>query len=248
MSSASKPREAPAAVRFSSAVQEIEPQAPAAAPAAVPVPVPVPASASASASNPAPTASSKPASVNESLTATTNTSDRFDTFNEVAADQIKAFQKSLQGLPLQERRMSTFGFEAFSLPASRVRAPIPPPSRFSSTAACVCLCLPTCFPIPCHSSLLSPPFHKQTSIQRHVFFLSFSPPVFHYPLAPQRCLRHWPASTMPVDDVSSHKRSECFHPRIIAPRLRPPEAQLDARHHALHILSFAVPTLFRFSC
>ncbi|EHK42822.1 hypothetical protein TRIATDRAFT_1703, partial [Trichoderma atroviride IMI 206040] len=86
--------EAPAAVRFSSAVEEIEPQTPPAA---------------------------APASVNESLgTATTNTSDRFDTFNEVAADQIKAFQRSLQGLPLQERRMSTFGFEAFSLPASRV--------------------------------------------------------------------------------------------------------------------------------
>jgi hypothetical protein len=82
-------------VRFSSAVEEIEPQAPVAA---------------------------EPKSATP-LTATTNTSDRFDTFNEVAADQIKAFQKSMQGLPLQERRMSTFGFEAFSLPASRVRDP-----------------------------------------------------------------------------------------------------------------------------
>ncbi|KAL6893267.1 kinase-like domain-containing protein [Trichoderma evansii] len=113
--SSSKHREAPpAAVRFSSAVEEIEPQTPAA-----PAADPAPASALplAPAAEPA---SSNPASVNESLTATTNTSDRFDTFNEVAADQIKAFQKSLQGLPLQERRMSTFGFEAFSLPASRV--------------------------------------------------------------------------------------------------------------------------------
>ncbi|KAH8122559.1 protein kinase-like domain-containing protein [Trichoderma asperelloides] len=117
MSSSSKHREAPAAaVRFSSAVEEIEPQTPA-APAAASASASPSASAAPPAADPA---SSKPASVNESLTATTNTSDRFDTFNEVAADQIKAFQKSLQGLPLQERRMSTFGFEAFSLPASRV--------------------------------------------------------------------------------------------------------------------------------
>ncbi|RFU77388.1 hal kinase [Trichoderma arundinaceum] len=90
-STSSKPREGPGSVRFSSAVEEIEPTAPPLAEPAAP------------------------------LTATTNTSDRFDTFNEVAADQIKAFQKSLHGLPLQERRMSTFGFEAFSLPASRLR-------------------------------------------------------------------------------------------------------------------------------
>ncbi|KAL7928495.1 Pkinase domain-containing protein [Trichoderma chlorosporum] len=93
-SSSSKPRDGPASVRFSSAVEEIEPSAPPAQPAA-------------------------PAD----LKATTNTSDRFETFNEIAADQIKAFQKSMhQGLPLQERRMSTFGFEAFSLPASRVNS------------------------------------------------------------------------------------------------------------------------------
>ncbi|KAM0258207.1 hypothetical protein ACHAQJ_003975 [Trichoderma viride] len=96
-SSGSKPRDA-ASVRFSSAVEEIEPNAAVAA-------------AEPKAATP--------------LTATTNTSDRFDTFNEVAADQIKAFQKSLHGLPLQERRMSTFGFEAFSLPASRFRHDIP---------------------------------------------------------------------------------------------------------------------------
>ncbi|OTA02363.1 Serine/Threonine protein kinase [Trichoderma parareesei] len=92
-STSSKPRDAPASVRFSSAVEEIEPESPVAQPAA-----------------------------SSSLTATTNTSDRFDTFNEVAADQIKAFQKSMHGLPLQERRMSTFGFEAFSLPASRINS------------------------------------------------------------------------------------------------------------------------------
>ncbi|KAH0497331.1 hypothetical protein TgHK011_004644 [Trichoderma gracile] len=92
-STSSKPRDAPASVRFSSAVEEIEPEAPVAQPAA-----------------------------SSSLTTTTNTSDRFDTFNEVAADQIKAFQKSMHGLPLQERRMSTFGFEAFSLPASRINS------------------------------------------------------------------------------------------------------------------------------
>ncbi|KAM0472006.1 hypothetical protein ACHAPX_008953 [Trichoderma viride] len=139
MSSSSQSREAPAAaVRFSSAVEEIEPQTQPAAVAAVAPPAAASASASAMpAPNPAsgPTsapaiavdpASSKPASINESLgTATTNTSDRFDTFNEVAADQIKAFQKSLQAVPLQERRMSTFGFEAFSLPASRLRKDVP---------------------------------------------------------------------------------------------------------------------------
>lgn len=40
--------------------------------------------------------------------------------SEAAADQLKAFTKSLHGRPLQERRMNTFQFEAFSLPASRV--------------------------------------------------------------------------------------------------------------------------------
>ncbi|KAL5084561.1 hypothetical protein Trisim1_011652 [Trichoderma cf. simile WF8] len=94
-SSGSKPHDGPASVRFSSAVEEIEPAAPPVAQPAAPA----------------------------SLKTTTNTSDRFDTFNEVAADQIKAFQKSMNhGLPLQERRMSTFGFEAFSLPASRVNS------------------------------------------------------------------------------------------------------------------------------
>ncbi|TFB03118.1 Serine/threonine-protein kinase oca2 [Trichoderma ghanense] len=92
-SASSKPRDGPGSVRFSSAVEEIEPQAPLAQPEA-----------------------------SSTLTTTTNTSDHFDTFNEVAADQIKAFQKSMHGLPLQERRMSTFGFEAFSLPASRINS------------------------------------------------------------------------------------------------------------------------------
>ena len=44
-----------------------------------------------------------------------------DSFNEVSADQLKAFTKSLHGRPLQERRMTTYQFEAFSLPPSRVR-------------------------------------------------------------------------------------------------------------------------------
>jgi hypothetical protein len=38
----------------------------------------------------------------------------------VSADQLKQFTKSLQGRPLQERRMNTFQFEPFSLPPSRV--------------------------------------------------------------------------------------------------------------------------------
>jgi hypothetical protein len=43
------------------------------------------------------------------------------TFSDVAADQLKAFTKSLHGQPLQTKRMNTsYQFEAFSLPASRV--------------------------------------------------------------------------------------------------------------------------------
>ncbi|KAG6303698.1 hypothetical protein E4U45_002101 [Claviceps purpurea] len=63
--------------------------------------------------------------------------------SEAAADQLKAFTKSLHGRPLQERRMNTFQFEAFSLPASRVpsredqpvesaRLPTPNSSGFQS--------------------------------------------------------------------------------------------------------------------
>lgn len=40
---------------------------------------------------------------------------------EVTAEEIKAFTKSFQNMPLQERRLNTFQFEAFSLPPSRVR-------------------------------------------------------------------------------------------------------------------------------
>lgn len=40
--------------------------------------------------------------------------------DNVAADQLRDFTKSLHGRPLQERRMNTFQFEPFSLPASRV--------------------------------------------------------------------------------------------------------------------------------
>lgn len=54
------------------------------------------------------------------LSTATPTATHDDTFNEVTADQIKAFTKSLRGLPLQERRMNTYQFEAFSLPPSRV--------------------------------------------------------------------------------------------------------------------------------
>lgn len=41
-------------------------------------------------------------------------------FNDVAEDQMKAFSKPVRGQDLQERRLSTFNFEAFSLPPSRV--------------------------------------------------------------------------------------------------------------------------------
>ncbi|KHO02128.1 Protein kinase-like domain protein [Metarhizium album ARSEF 1941] len=64
-------------------------------------------------------------------------------FAEVAADELKSFTKSLQGRHLQERRMNTFQFEAFSLPPSRVpsredestdstRLPTPNSSNFHS--------------------------------------------------------------------------------------------------------------------
>jgi hypothetical protein len=47
--------------------------------------------------------------------------DGSNTFSDVAADQLKAFTKSLHGKPLQTKRMNTsYQFEAFSLPASRV--------------------------------------------------------------------------------------------------------------------------------
>ncbi|KAG5941288.1 hypothetical protein E4U53_007439 [Claviceps sorghi] len=53
-------------------------------------------------------------------------------FSEAAADQLKAFTKSLHGRPLQTRRMNTFQFEPFSLPPSRVPSredQSPDPSR-----------------------------------------------------------------------------------------------------------------------
>ncbi|KAG6040545.1 hypothetical protein E4U41_000181 [Claviceps citrina] len=62
---------------------------------------------------------------------------------EVAADRLKAFTKPLHGRPLQERRLNTYQFEAFSLPPSRVpsredqspestRLPTPSSSTFQS--------------------------------------------------------------------------------------------------------------------
>ena len=49
--------------------------------------------------------------------------DQSSPFTEVTADQLKAFTKSLHGRPLQELRLNNCQFEAFSLPASRVRLP-----------------------------------------------------------------------------------------------------------------------------
>ncbi|GKT47259.1 serine/threonine-protein kinase PAK 5 [Colletotrichum spaethianum] len=39
---------------------------------------------------------------------------------EVTPEDLRALSKSLQGAPLQQRRMNVFGFEPYSLPASRV--------------------------------------------------------------------------------------------------------------------------------
>ena len=47
-------------------------------------------------------------------------------FPEVSAEKLKEFSQSLQGRQLQERRMATFQFEAFSLPPSRVRRNLAP--------------------------------------------------------------------------------------------------------------------------
>lgn len=41
-------------------------------------------------------------------------------FGSEARDEIPTLSKGLQGLELQHRRMSNFGFEPVSLPASRV--------------------------------------------------------------------------------------------------------------------------------
>ncbi|KAG5927678.1 hypothetical protein E4U42_001960 [Claviceps africana] len=65
-------------------------------------------------------------------------------FSEVAADQLKAFTKSLHGRPLQTRRINTFQFEPFSLPPSRV------PSRDDQSPD------PTRLPTPNSSSFQSP--------------------------------------------------------------------------------------------
>ncbi|PNY23121.1 Serine/threonine-protein kinase oca2 [Tolypocladium capitatum] len=64
-------------------------------------------------------------------------------FTQVTADQLKAFTKSLHGRPLQERRMNTYQFEAFSLPPSRV------PSQDESPDS-------TRLPTPVSSGLQSP--------------------------------------------------------------------------------------------
>ncbi|POR31437.1 Serine/threonine-protein kinase oca2 [Tolypocladium paradoxum] len=53
-------------------------------------------------------------------TATQPLAEHDNPVTEVTADQLQDFTKSLHGRPLQERRMSTFHFEAFSLPPSRV--------------------------------------------------------------------------------------------------------------------------------
>lgn len=42
---------------------------------------------------------------------------------EVTPEELRALSKSLQSAPLQQRRMNVFGFEPYSLPASRVRYP-----------------------------------------------------------------------------------------------------------------------------
>lgn len=44
-----------------------------------------------------------------------------DGVGEVTPEDLKALSSSLQGNRLQERRMNIFSFEAYSLPASRVR-------------------------------------------------------------------------------------------------------------------------------
>lgn len=64
-------------------------------------------------------------------------------FSKVSVDQLKALTKSLHGGPLQERRMNTYQFEAFSLPPSRV-GQHPPISPLQSPA------------LPCLAKLADP--------------------------------------------------------------------------------------------
>ncbi|QPG95006.1 hypothetical protein C2857_007496 [Epichloe festucae Fl1] len=81
--------------------------------------------------------------ISPSATATAPKQDDDFSFSEVAADQLKAFTNSLHGRHLQERRMNTYNYEAFSLPPSRVpsrddqsgestRLPTPSSSGFQS--------------------------------------------------------------------------------------------------------------------
>ncbi|OAQ89930.1 HAL protein kinase [Purpureocillium lilacinum] len=59
--------------------------------------------------------------ISPTATATVPQLEQDNSITEATADQLRAFAtKSLQGKPLQERRMNTFQFEAFSLPPSRV--------------------------------------------------------------------------------------------------------------------------------
>lgn len=58
--------------------------------------------------------------ISPSATATAPKQDDDFSFSEVAADQLRAFTNSLHGRHLQERRMNTYNYEAFSLPPSRV--------------------------------------------------------------------------------------------------------------------------------
>ncbi|KAG5980422.1 hypothetical protein E4U55_004039 [Claviceps digitariae] len=84
-----------------------------------------------------------PEEISPSALAADDKQDGDYTFSEAAADHLKAFTKTLHGRPLQERRMNTFQFEAFSLPPSRVpsredqspestRLPTPSSSGFQS--------------------------------------------------------------------------------------------------------------------
>ncbi len=69
---------------------------------------------------------------------------------EVSPEDLRALSKSLRASPLQERRMNIFGYEAFSLPASRVCTSWQLPYH---NCASLALSVPPCFNLP--ASILS---------------------------------------------------------------------------------------------
>ncbi|KAI5463790.1 kinase-like domain-containing protein [Mariannaea sp. PMI_226] len=135
-------------------------------------------------------------------------------FTEVAADQLQAFTKSLHGRTLQELRMNTRHFEAFSLPPSRVpsnedefghssRLPTPTSAHFHSPHGS-----------PRLSALASPPLTPsgsgQTTINKAV---KDAPSAAHEPsiITPQPSSSQDKQSSAPDKGYPSERTSRADH-------------------------------------